>query len=435
MSDYPREDHALLHHLDSAHSGHTVNSDIDFKQYKAIALICDHGSTLPATPVVGQWFLHVLTGRNILCMYDGLAWTSIISFGVMTLYVSTTGTNDLAHGTGTGTAAFLTVQYAINIIPSLFAGSITINIGSGSFPETVSIQGKNPTGSYSISIFSTLTQLTSATASSGDQGAAGVLPTVSVSGTPWTEHAYQNKMIRFDAATTTVALKGVSRIIDDNTNNTLTLIGWMPGTPVNTDTFKIYDWGTVITKVSVSNGQIGINFYDTAFSAGTGIAATSTGWASIGFYNCSLVVTSGIGFYVVNFSLITLGSGLHCDLVSAPTGTGGYVLSISNCSIQNVKMFAHSLVLGPTQFGRCTIYDSVFDGDAKSANHGIDLTGSVYVYFGWVGTANPKTIIRNCNVGLYVSVLSGANNAVAAITYSNNNTNSVVDAASFGYIS
>ena len=52
-------------------------------------------------------------------------------------YVDPLGTNDVSHGTGTGAAAFLTIQYAIN--DSRVVAGDTINVAAGTYNENVSI--------------------------------------------------------------------------------------------------------------------------------------------------------------------------------------------------------------------------------------------------------------------------------------------------------
>ena len=56
----------------------SLTGNIEFANYKAIAMVCDNGATLPSAGITaGQWFLHTPTGRNILYQYDGSNWISI----------------------------------------------------------------------------------------------------------------------------------------------------------------------------------------------------------------------------------------------------------------------------------------------------------------------------------------------------------------------
>jgi hypothetical protein len=107
-------------------------SGLDFKTLKAIAMVCDNGSTLPTVPapVKGQWFLHTPTGRDILMQYNGTSWTPIISLGAITMYVDVTGAthgNDQNYGYSNA-VTFDTIQFAVNQIPPLSAGDVKIYI-------------------------------------------------------------------------------------------------------------------------------------------------------------------------------------------------------------------------------------------------------------------------------------------------------------------
>ena len=162
-------------------SGGTMTGDINFDTYKSIAMACDNGATIPTSPVpvVGQWFLHTPTGRSVLMQYSGTAWIPIVSLGTMNMFVSSSGTNDTAHGTAAGASAFLTIQYAINTIPATYGGNITINVEAASYSEVVTIIGKNPSGNSTITITGYdaggtfgLTSLKTGTITSGLQGAA-----------------------------------------------------------------------------------------------------------------------------------------------------------------------------------------------------------------------------------------------------------------------
>ena len=111
--------HATLANLNWAAAGHTIDADVNFAKFKAIAMVCDNGATLPAAPVAGQWFLHTPTGRNVLMQYSGTVWIPIISLSSMTMYVDSEGAT---HGDNqnygySSAVTFDTVQFAIDQIP------------------------------------------------------------------------------------------------------------------------------------------------------------------------------------------------------------------------------------------------------------------------------------------------------------------------------
>lgn len=150
---------------DVAPSKNAVYDEMELLATKAAS-----GATLPAAPYTNQIFLHTPTGRKILYQYDGTSWTPIYAYGLTTLYVSTTGTDDQEHGTADGTDAFLTVTYALSQVPGLCAGSVVINVGAGTFSEDVVVRGKLCSVAGSLNINGTLTSLLSATMDSGVQG-------------------------------------------------------------------------------------------------------------------------------------------------------------------------------------------------------------------------------------------------------------------------
>jgi len=51
------------------------------------------------------------------------------------------GTDSVNNGNSTGAGAFKTIQYALNSIPRMISNSITINIASGTYNESVNISG------------------------------------------------------------------------------------------------------------------------------------------------------------------------------------------------------------------------------------------------------------------------------------------------------
>jgi len=120
-------------------------ADLDFATYKAVAMTCDNGATVPTSPapVAGQWFLHTPTGRKVLMQYDGSNWINLASIGTMTVYVDKTdGTDSIDKGGAVDAGAFASVQYAVDRIPGLYGGNVIIYINAEAYDETVTIQGK-----------------------------------------------------------------------------------------------------------------------------------------------------------------------------------------------------------------------------------------------------------------------------------------------------
>ncbi len=69
----------------------------------------------------------------------------------MTIYISPTGNDET--GAGTSNNPYLTITYALSIIPKIINHGVTLNISEGSYNETISITGFS--GSGTLNIFGT----------------------------------------------------------------------------------------------------------------------------------------------------------------------------------------------------------------------------------------------------------------------------------------
>jgi hypothetical protein len=234
-----------------------LTEDLDFAGFKAVAMACDSGSIFPTSPAptTGQWFLHAPTGRQILYQYNGTSWVPIISLGSITTYVDKTdGTDAIDKGFGTDTNAYKTIQYAINQIPSLYSGNVTITCSAESYAEAVVLRGKIPAGNFSFTLQGTLPSPTvSATSTSAASASNSAQATVTVTGAGWVASAYKTMLIKFTSGTQ----NGQYFIIDDNTTDTLTLAGNASGLAAGV-TFEIYDFGTTTTSITASAGIRGV---------------------------------------------------------------------------------------------------------------------------------------------------------------------------------
>jgi hypothetical protein len=245
----------------------TLTHDLQFATYKAIAMACDNGATLPSTPVIGQWFLHTPTGRNVLMQYTGSAWQPIISFGSMTMYVAGNSVGSDVADNGTGTAytsgslvsgrsyhistfvagddfsnvgaynitdnqfkatgttptdwthgstlvdmdstSFLTGTYAVSIIPPVVTGTVYIRFSGDTFAETIVMRGKYFSGNYRIQLYGTLEVqeiISSATITRG----TGIQRSVITKSGAFNGDNYANVVAYY-------ATDGIYRIIDGHT--------------------------------------------------------------------------------------------------------------------------------------------------------------------------------------------------------------------------
>jgi hypothetical protein len=86
-------------------------SDVDYQGYKAIALACDNGDTLPASPAEGQWFLLIVAGVRTLYQYQDAAWVNYVQMSVLEDTKEPTGWLDPA-----GVEAVITYDSTARII-------------------------------------------------------------------------------------------------------------------------------------------------------------------------------------------------------------------------------------------------------------------------------------------------------------------------------
>jgi hypothetical protein len=401
-----------------------LTADVNFNRFKAIAMVCDNGATMPTAPVSGQWFLHTPTGRCILYQYYG-SWIPHISMGSMTVYVDKTdGTDDLNHGTGVDANAFKTVQYAINCIPGLFGGNVAIYINGETYSESVTIRGKKSTGNYIITLSGTLSTLDTGTCTAGSVAGTGATQGTVIDDTGgWGVDAYANKLVKFTSGVN----NGVYRVIDSNTADTLTIVGtWSGGAPSATDTFDIYDWATTITTFTIASDQFAIDVQKILFNA---ISVYPTTYMTAEYISLS---TSGsntwYGYEVIDTCYFYQSSTNNC--VEAQT-LGRLVANRSKFRNSNNSGSCFSAQnYGQAFFANGCIFDGYVDGVNK-ATYGMYLrTTYVQTYNAAAGGYNR---VRNCDTGIYAcngaQVIGTANNQ-----YSGNGTDENGVAASFGYI-
>lgn len=121
-----------------------LTADLDFGGYKAIAMACDGGDTLPESPSDGQWYKHIKTNREILYQYSETQgeWVARAGFGsTISIYIDgTNGTDDMEHGDGVEANAVKTSEYALTkIINSAiqFSGQVDLYFGDGTYDQLV----------------------------------------------------------------------------------------------------------------------------------------------------------------------------------------------------------------------------------------------------------------------------------------------------------
>ena len=259
------------------------------------------GSTVPATPITNQMFLHTPTGRTVLMQYDGSNWNPIQSYGTMTIYVDgTDGTDAIDKGGAVDAGAFATLQYAINCVPSYFGGEVNIYLAAGTYTEDITISGKTSAGVDLIHVIGSMTQVTTGVATGGTQGSGANAP--KVTGT-YSARANEGKLIHFTSGSN----NDLYRVIGYTTTTNMFLDGLgLNAQPLNGDTYEILDWGTVISGETGLFNQAKIQFDRIKLSDTSG-SYVFVAWAASEavFYECS-IVNSGTMYGLVSASSSTI---------------------------------------------------------------------------------------------------------------------------------
>jgi hypothetical protein len=397
-----------------------------------------YGSTLPPGPTTGQLFLMIPTGRIILMEYDGSNWNSLFAYGDTVFYVDSAGTDDYNHGYGPGANAFLTVQFAINAIPAVCAGNVTINLANYTFVEYDVIQGKQFTGAFNITFQGTMsTALGTTIASGGSLGGPGVLNTLTVAGTPWTAHAYQNMLCVFASNTLTPSLRGLQIMIDDNTVNTLTFVGYLPDAPALGDTFSITYAGTNIYKLAIINGQRNIIIRNVALGGGVNSPSLYVyNYASVKTQACWITPTTtyGFGIQVAFFSNIIMEHSLFAMTTGEPCQAAEQsIVEFDSCKIRVLYgTGVSSNIIDALQATLIRYVDSIVDGGLpKPPGAGIALTStSILAILTLTSGGNHKNQMRNITTGLFGNFLSHCKGG-ASITDVNVSTHDSFDSSTY----
>jgi len=250
----------------------------------------------PVNPYIGQTFVHNPGGRSIQYEWDGTNWQPTLGYGDITTYVDPAGTDDLDHGFAIGADAFLTIQFAWDMLPPIVrGGSIDINLSDDVFTENLTIT-QQPVLSQGEHLYingAAMTVDAALVATGGVQGAGAVPPNVLG---VFVVGVYDNLLIRF----TSGANNGEIRVIGQTTITNLYLVGAaLPAAPVNLDTYDILSWSTTIdgyihVRGCYHNNDAGqMNFVSIAITYNVSLpAAYGTVYAnqsSVGFAYCDIV--------------------------------------------------------------------------------------------------------------------------------------------------
>lgn len=455
-------DHDLLNNLDWSNADHVIDTDVDFDTFEAVAMSCDQGGTFPVGPVLGQWFLHTLTGRSILYMYDGSTWQSLFSVGDMTLYVDgADGTdNRESHGFGVDGDAFDTIQFAVDTIPPIFGGQVQINVAAGTYTEKVSIGGKTPSASDHFIVIEGNRNHSHFTAVAGSvAGTGSTRGTIVCAAATFVADDSKYKFARFDDGTATAALQGMYKPIITNSTTTVTIAGtwqdsapYVAGTaPANGDTFTIFSCDSIIdgnsearSTVQIGGGQENVIFRFMKMQH----SATSTYCidnAPYGFdpnnpmYGDSTAVFQGC--YVDSQAAfnVTIGNTMHiqaCVVECFYNQANGGALTVFNSFVWKYTAGTPYLFMA---FGDGTIHikaGTTLRGDANKLGYGVHASAGSYVYT-YSAPEEGYPYIAGFAVGcgaLQTSSVTGTSSNQYTDGAIVNTANETATAASYGYI-
>lgn len=372
-----------------------LREDLDFAEYKAVAMACDSGATLPAAPVIGQWFLHTPAGRQILCQYNGADWKPIIGISstVEVLYVDgTLGTDNLNYGHGPGADAFASIQYALDSLPRN-AQSAHIYIAAGTYTEDLWVHHKN----FQVRFQGSLSTVASLVATGGSRGDGLAPPNVTGA---FAANAHDNKLIKF----TSGANDGLYRIVSLTTATHLYLTGrTLNAHPVNTDTYEICDWGTIIDGNCNMFNMWHMAWYDVAFT--TNVGTRSIVLWSMPYYSfdrCKVTVNAGIDWGL--FIAFSSGTLTYC-LCRVTSGTGVAILLEDLANLELVggnKLLGYGTAAGEGIKIRqgATLSTFYYGNEIANLKSGIVAIDSGIACLNNIATET-KNYIHGCRHGLY----------------------------------
>lgn len=334
------------------------------------------GTTLPGSPATGEFFLQVATGRIWLWQYDGSIWRHLISYGTTTLYVDgASGTDDTTHGTATGANALRTIQYALNLSPSVSYGGITINLTGATYaedvftPPIVFIAG----GITVVGVLSTA--VTSGTITAVDNNMAGNSVYVRDSAnTGITDGAYDGKLIIFTPGGAAPYNRAFWIHDSKTTNRQINIAATFDTVPTVGDAYSIYTLPTSIRRIQ-HNGTYTLQFYYVTIP-GDGVNLTTNSNGPLGFTVANF--TGGIYGYLSSVG----GSCLACHFNGV---TAGHEIAARGDSSVYKCWFQSSAVPG-VYFSRSFIasycYYNYFENKDAGAVSNIGTSYStVYLYY------------------------------------------------------
>lgn len=264
--------HNELSNLAWSVAGHTINTDVSFAGFQALAMTA-HSDVIANIPIGGyvgdgQWFY--ATDIETLFFYVG-GWNPIISFADVDIYVDSALGGDAANkGYGSGTSAINQMALVNSRIPKFYGGDVRVYVTGVTYDEVWEISNKRPVGSFQIYIYGTpnvYATTNAATSYTSGDAPTGVRGTITVGGT-WTLNELRNKVAVHDDGAGTISYY----LIYGNTTGGVITVYYTVGVDPTGDTLEIRDWSGAHTR-----------FDDTANTATSNITITNS---DVYIYDC-----------------------------------------------------------------------------------------------------------------------------------------------------
>ncbi len=285
--------------------------------------------------------------------------------GATALYVDSTG-NDANACTSSGTGACLTLQAAVNKIPSRVAHPVTVTVGAGNFTGAIlpclTFDTSANTSGASLVVQGTLAAatLTSAdggtgvatgTATSGTAGSltsATTFGTITDTGQSWATNNLRGKLI----VTTGGTGSGQTKAIASNTATAITIAGTWTA-PANGTTYIIEDPSSVINATKATPAT-GVTASNTFAASGLTMACNTGSW------NAGIVGVQWLKFAIASGNAISMrGPGatyvIRQNEFVPPSGTTAQITIqnadaqiLNNGAVLNVNTFISSGATGVT---------------------------------------------------------------------------------------
>ncbi len=204
------------------------------------------------------------SNRDITYEWDGSVWQPKESSGSVTFYVDAAdGTDSPDKGFGIDSDAFATIQFAVDQIPGIIGGNVTLNVNGETYAENITFRGKTPTGNFKINLVGALNSEVASQAV-GSATATTLTDTGAFTGKTLTGFLLRCSKSGED---------DVNIIVKSHTNDVITVAGQFRVTINNTWTYEVFSWNTIIegdgtsaTPITIAGGQKNIKINQIDYS-------------------------------------------------------------------------------------------------------------------------------------------------------------------------